>query len=531
EQAVTLRDVTDASAQWFADRLADDEGAAARAYLVKRGLSTATIAAFAMGYAPDGRTRLRDALNKFGDALAVEAGMLIAVEDKAPYDRFRGRLMIPIRDVRGRVIAFGGRILGAGEPKYLKSPDTPLFDKGRILYNLDRAAPAARATSRLIIVEGYMDVIALAQAGIGEAVAPLGTALTEQQIDLAWRQVPVPLLAFDGDSAGQRAALRAATRALPMLRPGHSLAFITMPAGQDPDDIVRGGGAAAFDALASTPTPLVDLSWQTALKERADDTPESRAAVRARLFEWADAVADKDVAAHYRQAFRERLDDAFFAQRQRPERPRGPMRGAAGGGGGNRSGSSWRGYAPPERAPSPQLRRVGQAVDARLADAVIAGLLRHPDMLERHAEALSALPTPEKSSADLLGAMIDATFVQQGLDSQGLMTILGTQSVYNKATELLRADGMHFSFTRPSRKADEADPADGPAIDAAARRDLEEAIAALVAWPEVEAALAAATDAARTRLDEESFAEQQRLIRVKADLADRLALLADTGRG
>src|SRR3546814_8057276 len=155
--------------------------------------------------------------------MLVESGMLIAVDDKEPYDRFRGRLMIPIRDARGRVIAFGGRILGDGEPKYLNSPDTPLFDKGRTLYNLDRASPASRQTNRIIVVEGYMDVVALAEAGIADAVAPLGTALTEKQLGMIWRLVPVPILCFAGESAGQTAAMRDAMRAHPLLRPAFSL--------------------------------------------------------------------------------------------------------------------------------------------------------------------------------------------------------------------------------------------------------------------------------------------------------------------
>ena len=530
EAAVSLRDVTEAAAQWFRERLADGEGAEARAYLAKRGLSAATISAFGLGYAPDARGRLREVLAKFGDGLAVEAGMLIqppgdAPKDRQqPYDRFRGRLMIPIRDVRGRVIAFGGRILGQGEPKYLNSPDTPLFDKGRILYNLDRAAPAARKTGRLIVVEGYMDVIALAQAGIAEAVAPLGTALTEAQIELAWRQVPVPILAFDGDAAGQRAALRAATRALPLLRPGHSLAFVTLPTGQDPDDIVRSGGAAAFDALTASPAPLVDLLWRTAFDGRANDTPEARAAVRKQLFDWADGIADRDVAAHYRQAFKERLDDAFFAPRQRAQRD------FAGGARGARASGSR--YAPPERAPSASLRDIAPAIDARLADAVIAGLLHYPERLSHHAEALSALPVADRDSGQLLSAMTDIAFGgQETLDTDALMAILADMAVYNKAQELLRADTIQFSFTRPLAFPDDDD---GKRRRAAAKqtalRDLDEAIAAVIAWPEVERELAAATDAMRHRLDAESFARQQQLLRAKAELAERLAGLGDSGR-
>ncbi len=535
EAAITLRDVTEASATWFSERLADGEGTDARAYLAKRGLTAATIATFGLGYAPDARGRLREVLGKYGDALAVESGMLIQPPEDAPkdrqtpYDRFRGRLMIPIRDPRGRTIAFGGRILGPGEPKYLNSPDTPLFDKGRTLYNLDRAAPAARKAGRLIVVEGYMDVIALAQAGIEEAVAPLGTALTENQIELAWRQVQVPVLAFDGDAAGQRAALRAATRALPLLRPGHSLSFVTLPAGKDPDDIVRGGGAAAFDALAASPQPLVDLLWQTALTERADDTPESRAGVRARLFEWADSIADRDVGAHYRQAFRDRLDDAFFAPRQRPQR-------AAGSGYSPLRKDGKRGYLPPERAPTASLRDVGDSIDARLIEAVVAGLLRYPARIAPHAEALARLPIADTGTAKLLESMIDVAFgPHSGLDSAGLLTILADTAVYNRASALLRADIVQFSFTQAAAKAaetaaGEATDRENAALAMRAQRDLDEAIATLVAWPEVERALIAATETARQRLDEASFAEQQRLLRMKADLAGKLANLAESAQ-
>ncbi|MEY4271071.1 MAG: hypothetical protein RLZZ58_2287, partial [Pseudomonadota bacterium] len=263
EAQKSLRDVTEASARWFASQLGGIDGSGAREYLARRRISAETQHAFGFGFAPDSRSQLKTALAKYPTPMLVEAGMLIAVDDKDPYDRFRGRLMIPIRDARGRVIAFGGRALemtatgnsrgggGDGGPKYLNSPDTPLFDKGRTLYNLDRASPASRRTNRILVVEGYMDVVALAQAGIDDAVAPLGTALTETQIGMLWRMVPVPVLCLDGDAAGQKAAIRAAMRALPLLRPGFSLAFVTLPAGQDPDDVVAKGGGAAMEALIS----------------------------------------------------------------------------------------------------------------------------------------------------------------------------------------------------------------------------------------------------------------------------------------
>ena len=534
EQAHSLRDVTQASAIWFREILHGTEGASARDYLAKRGISKPIADAFSLGLAPDSRGRLREVLSKYGEALAIEAGMLIALPDDAPashadpstgtakqkrqpYDRFRGRLMIPIRDARSRIIAFGGRILGDGEPKYLNSPETPLFDKGRTLFNLDRAAPAARKAGRLIVVEGYMDVIALAQAGIDEVVAPLGTALTEDQIALAWRHAEVPMLAFDGDAAGQRAALRAATRALPILKPGHSLSFLTMPAGQDPDDVVRGGGAAAFDALAGAAMPLVDLLWQTAMTDRRDDTPEARAAVRARLNEWADAITDRDVAAHYRQAFRERLDIAFF-QRGNPPPNRQFQPGT----------TKWRSRAF-ERPPTRSLRSVGDAIDVSLVNAIVVGLLRYPDRLEMHAATLERLAIADQGVLGLLGAMIDISLDHPGLDSAALLTILESTAMHDRAQQLLRGDRMQFSFTQNAVQRERPFTAqETEDADVKARRDLDEAISTAVAWPELNDALAKATEAMQVQMDAASFAEQQRLLGIKAELAARLAQIAES---
>ena len=201
--------------------------------------------------------------------------------------------MIPIRDPSGRVIALGGRILGDGEPKYLNSPDTPLFDKGRTLYNLDKCSPASRQTGRVIVVEGYMDVIAIAQAGFGDAVAPLGTALTEQQIQMLWRMTEKPLLCFDGDAAGQKAALRAALRALPLLKPGHSLQFVTLPEGQDPDDLVKKSGPKALAALLEASEPLVERLWRSEVAAGSLDTPEDRAQRIRRAYAGRGGAADR----------------------------------------------------------------------------------------------------------------------------------------------------------------------------------------------------------------------------------------------
>src|SRR5262245_60660953 len=306
EQASGLYEAMEAAARWFKEQLGGIEGSAARAYLERRGIGQAALAAFGFGYAPDSRSKLKAALKTFGTEKLVEAGLLIAPEAEKgkqasePYDRFRGRLMIPIRDPRGRVIAFGGRIIGEGEPKYLNSPDTPLFDKGLTLFNLDRAAAASRESGRVIVVEGYMDVVALAEAGIGEAVAPLGTALTEAQLARLWRLTSSPFLCFDGDAAGQKAAIRAALRALPHIGPGRSLGFVTLPPGQDPDDLLRARGRGALEALIKAAEPLVDRLWAFEHDAEPLTTPEQKAGLRRRLLDHAAAIQDPDVRDQYR---------------------------------------------------------------------------------------------------------------------------------------------------------------------------------------------------------------------------------------
>ena len=520
EEQASLRDVTQAAADWFTQPLGSSNGAPAREYLAKRSISEATRKAFGFGLAPESRNALKEALKKFPTAMLVEAGMLIAVDDKEPYDRFRGRLMIPIRDARGRVIAFGGRILGDGEPKYLNSPDTPLFDKGRTLYNLDKASPASRQTNRIIVVEGYMDVVALAEAGIADAVAPLGTALTENQLGMIWRMVPVPILCFDGDSAGQKAAMRAAIRALPLLRPGFSLSFATLPAGQDPDDIVRARGATGFTEILEGAQPLVERLWAHEVASGPLTTPEERAALKSRLLAHADAIEDADVRHHYREAFRERLD-ALFA-RKTPERgPRQPWtpnapRGGFGGGG--------RRFAPDPRLqpPADETRSIGQAgISAPYIAALIGGLLRYPDALRRNEEALTRLPVSDPSDAELLGVMLDSAMCREGLDCEGLLAILEPMKVYNRATTLLRADGMHFSFNR-RLEGDEADAARETAL-----RDLDEYIGVLVTQPEIRERLAQATADFQRTMDDEGFARQQKLYAMDKELTRRLAALSE----
>ncbi|MBO9622781.1 MAG: DNA primase [Sphingomonas sp.] len=511
ERAKGLHEACDDAAKWFTERLNGIEGAEARAVLRKRGISEETARSFGLGFAPDSRGKLKEALKSYGDAMLVEAGLLIAVDDKDPYDRFRGRLMIPIRDARGRTIAFGGRIIGDGEPKYLNSPETPLFDKGRTLYNLDRAQAAARKANRIIAVEGYMDVIALAQAGFGEAVAPLGTALTEHQLERLWRMAEVPLLCFDGDAAGQKAALRAAHRALPMLQPGRSLAFVTLPDGLDPDDLVRSKGAAAFEALLKTPQPLVDRLWASEVAAEPLDTPEQRAGLKRRLAALAESIADSNVKHEYLAEFRARTD-AHFGRGPRAFEPRGQRGPAPARGKRDRRGV----WQPPEPPPSSTARSLGAAgLDPVLARAVLAGLIRHPAEIARHMEILGSLRSASGALGKLFEAVIDVALEDRQLDSGKVLTILARSGFDQMAGDLLRADTLPFSFTRSRADAEKA------------REDLGEAIAVMVALPAVDAALAEATIGADA--NDAAFARQQALMQQRRALGERLAnlMLAD----
>ena len=503
ERAKGLHDVTQAAADWFTAQLGGLDGADARTLLAKRGITDATARAFGFGYAPDARGRLRTALKEFGDPLLIEAGLLIQVEGKEPYDRFRGRLIIPIRDPRGRVIAFGGRIIGDGEPKYLNSPDTPLFDKGRTLYNLDRAAPAARRSARMIVVEGYLDAIALAQAGIGEAVAPLGTALTETQLDRLWRHVDVPLLCFDGDAAGQKAALRAAHRALPLLAPGRSLSFATLPAGQDPDDLVRAGGAPAMEQLLRQPEPLVERLWASELAREPLDTPERRAGLRQRLTDLADTVAHPGVRAEYLADFRRRFD-AQFAPQRRPFVPRGSRPQG-------RTARGWKEPIAPVTADAHAVRASG--LDPVLARAVLAGLIRHPAEIARHMEVLGSLKLADPVLGRLFEAVVDVAVADHALDSTRLRATLAGSGFDGIAAELLRADRMAYSFAVPG-----SDPARASA-------DLDQVIGMMVAEPEVNAALAEATAEMKLHFTDEAYARQVALVREKQALESQLANL------
>jgi len=302
----------EASARFFEAELARPGGAEARRYLEKRGLTAAAIARFRIGYAPRDRSALREHLARAGYSTAemIAAGMLVSGEDiPVAYDRFRHRVTFPIADLRGRTIAFGGRALDPDAPaKYLNSPETVLFHKGANLYNAHIARGPARDKGRLIVVEGYMDAIALAEAGFPETVAPLGTALTEDQVRLLWQLAPEPILCFDGDAPGRRAAFRAVETVLPHLRPGYSVQFAFLPDGLDPDDLVRQHGAGAVEEILQRTQPLFDVLIDREERQgRPALTPEQRASLEARLHGLVARIGERTVRAEYERELREVL--------------------------------------------------------------------------------------------------------------------------------------------------------------------------------------------------------------------------------
>ena len=312
-----LTEALEKACQFFEEQLQKPAGRAGLYYLQQRGLTAETIKRFRLGYAVPGNALKAFLVREgFTEDVLREAGLISkSTESDSFYDYFRNRVMFPIMDKRGKVIAFGGRVLDNGEPKYLNSPDSPVFSKGENLYALHLSGEQARKKQEIIVVEGYMDVIAMAQAGIDRAVAPLGTALTERQIELLWRYAPEPLCSFDGDSAGKKAAARAADRVLPLLKPGYSLRFITLPDDLDPDEFIKEHGKTALeDFLKTQYLPLFKQLWQMLLNDRDLSTPERKAGLKKEIDELLTKITDQDVRHYYRQEFKEALQKLFVPE-------------------------------------------------------------------------------------------------------------------------------------------------------------------------------------------------------------------------
>ena len=484
DQRDRLYRLLEASAAFFEQRLRAGGGAEARQYLERRGLASETIRSFRLGFAPGSRTALTAHLKAkgFSSADMAASGMLIAGDDiPEPYDRFRNRVMFPILDLKGRVIAFGGRALDKDAPaKYLNSPETPLFHKGHLLFNASRARSHAHDKGRVIVVEGYMDVLALAEAGFGETVAPLGTALTEDQLKLLWRFAPEPILCFDGDGAGRKAADRAIEIALPWLKPGQSVAFAFLPEGVDPDDLIRQQGASAVaDVLAKT-RPLVDVLWDREMRAGPFSTPEQRAALDARLLSLAMTIEDASVRGHYQRELRDRLYQLG--------RERGQSRGIQDA---HRRGSGfpqasytrpvmatdWRGrerqrLAGPnerrfsKRTPFPEMVNASQELASHFQSVpprealILKTLVNHPWLIDEHSETIASISFLSTALSALRDEILSIHARQNSLDTASLRSQL-TKSGVAKVVDLIARTITHASdrFAEPEASAADVEAA------------------------------------------------------------------------
>ena len=452
-----LSDWMGLAAEWFSRMLAAPQGLAARAYLERRGLPAADWERFGLGFAPAGRTGLKDYLVAKGarPAELVEAGLLIAPEDGgAPYDRFRDRIIFPIVEGRGRIVSFGGRAMDPeARAKYLNGPETELFHKGRTLYGLPEArrllaAAPPDADPPLVVVEGYMDVIACQRAGLA-AVAPLGTALTEEQMDLLWRRHPEPTLCFDGDRAGRQAAFRAMDRALPLLTPGRSFRFSVVEGGKDPDDVLREQGAAALRSQLTRTTGFAEMLFRRELEAEPLDTPERRAGLKARLRAAASRIADKDLQSAYRDDLLSRFEAALPARAPSAQGGDFRRRGAPGG-------RTWIDPAPTSLGRS-AARRLAAALDLAAA-ALMKRVLTDPACLDDHLESpFAAGGFGEPDLAGLAKEIIRLRLESEHLDTQGLARHLAGRDFEALLTDIDRAAAKSGApFLKPDVSLEDA---------------------------------------------------------------------------
>jgi DNA primase len=439
KERLGLLDALEAAARLFEEELVAREGRNALLYAERRGLQSETLKEFRIGFAANARETLKTILTKrgFTEAQLLEAGLLIKPDDGRPsYDRFRNRLTIPILDQKSRVIGFGARALDPdAEPKYLNSPETKLFDKGSTVFNFARARKTAFDRGELIVVEGYMDVIALHQAGFANTVATLGTAFTERQMEQLWLLAPEPVICFDGDRAGEAAAARAIDRMLPILREGRSFRFAFLPEGLDPDDLVRSQGAPAFAQCLKAARPLIDVLW---LRERAElplDTPERRAAFEVRLDALLVQIGNPRVRDHYQREVRNRL---FALWRERPSpRPNG-VRSVAG-----KTGQST--AVPP---PSPR----------GFATAITLSLVNHPYLLDRFAEEVASLEIRDKRLAALLDFVSRTIFDHDGIAREQVLDELNASRHATLFASLQRESAFkRIAFLQPETEREEVE--------------------------------------------------------------------------
>ncbi|EEA95562.1 DNA primase [Pseudovibrio sp. JE062] len=414
----TLTDVCEMAARYYRHMFQSVEGRAAQEYVQRRGLSAETLNEFQFGFAPPGRDNLKKALmaKDISEAELIEVGLLIKPDDGRPsYDRFRNRLMIPIHDDRGRAVAFGGRTMDPdGQPKYLNSPETPLFHKGTMLFNAHRARQPAYEAGQAIVVEGYMDAIALWQAGMKGTVASLGTAFTEDQIMRLWKFADEPVICFDGDVAGISAAHRAVDRILPVLTSGKSFQFAFLPDGQDPDDVINAGGTSAMYGELEKALPLSEVVWQRESEHARIDTPERKAALEKAVEDLVGTIKDERVQKRYRMDLRLKLSNLFYEESRRN---RGQGGGRDGGWRGPQGGNDRASLAKVEAPDTPAYG---------VERSFCTMCLMYPELFERHFERISQLTYSNELHSMFMAALVRiATDLAEGAVTQ----------IYNKLDE------------------------------------------------------------------------------------------------
>ncbi|WP_284392806.1 DNA primase [Devosia yakushimensis] len=452
----SLIDVMELATKYFEAALVHNIGARARGYLLERGVSAQSQTRFRIGFAPDSRNGLKEHLAQNGVSAQdmIDTGLVATRDDDPlPYDRFRNRVMFPIMDFRGRVIAFGGRALSVDVPaKYLNSPETELFHKRQTLYNGQMARQAARDGKTVIVVEGYLDVIAAVAAGFEGTVAPLGTALTEEHLQLLWRMSDVPVLCFDGDKAGLKAAERAADIVMPHLKPGQTVKIATLPEGLDPDDLIKAQGRQAFADVIDRARSLSDVIWSMETGGLVPEAPEERAALQARLRERSNSIQDSSVRFHYAQAFDEKLKAFFAPARQGRFEPRGGRPTFGQGRGYGQSGAyGYPGRGTPRLVVSDTLRnsrllKPGAGPDATPREAaIILSLVNHPALVDDKFEILAALDFETPAAQKVMSEILNLVVRHHDISSADLRSALGVRGhgpALDRMGELLRAQGV-----------------------------------------------------------------------------------------
>ena len=377
-----LYEALEISKSFFSSQIFDNDNSLALRYLKNRGLSNDIINSYEIGYAPKGNKLEKYLMsNGVSHEIMTLAGMTIKDENKKDnfYDRFRNRIIFPIRDIRNRVVGFGGRVINTeDQPKYLNSPETPVFHKGGLLYNFSKIRPNIKNNDNLIVVEGYMDVVSLASKGLHNAVAPLGTALTETQLNLLWKETDSPIICFDGDKAGKQASFRASEIALKLLKPNKTLRFINLPDNLDPDDYIKNNGLENFNKYIKNASPLTAIIWDSCLQESNIETPEGKAGFETLLRRKLNLISDKSIKKHYGLLFMEMLDKFFYSKKFDKKISKFDY---------NEKGS--RKFNNPSKIKNSILGSGGQ-LPSDLEALVISGILIFPRLIKKHFEILES---------------------------------------------------------------------------------------------------------------------------------------------